>query len=886
MSSTFLDMQNERDILMNKIFPNFQRKCALLGISFESVDLRWGITEEKPQDEVISFCMDQISACHPFFIGMIGGRYGWVPMSDPTSLSITEQEFKRYETALKKLGPNPEAQGAIYCVRDDSLTKEFAKGNQRDFYDADDNLSVRSQKIKCLEEFRRRFGSKSETFDYKSLERFESEISKRLKHFLEQQSKGLDSNRKRINVAQRHYLALLRSHANADDIAVSVKQILRDQPAIDPYFPVEFPNPVDFLQPGHIVVLTGKPGSGKTTLSQNWIKQWQDMHHDSTVLAICIGASGELTLNGIVRDLNDLCNVDNKAANWADQLCEILGKKDGRILIMLDGLERMFGWNDSHLHGPIESITNQQDQFRRTLTNIKEYLEPERDPPSILLTLDQSSFEDSIFKDKEKHIDSLEGVLFAPIPLTILQINPLDENQRFLFAESYLRRSGKSLSESQSDIIRKSPLLDFDSLIFALNRLRRFGGLKTPDMTQDHFIEEEIKALFSLSRKQSIYNQFEIAFSASWLPIGATKMALGLLVTTYYGLTAEEICAVVNKGLKATGEQFSSRDWAVVEGLLGPMLVRNGARFKPKNDDCKNDITNYICIDLTQKENLSRLIIAYVIERDTALGLLGILLVQSQHTFPNELAMQLDGIPEHPDWQSLLSPLHLALWAANDWEIALFQINRIIQPHSFSSLINKHWTFRVVDELNELEKFLRDFRGVWEHSDEHNRDYLEKTLNRGERILCGMQLSLSSIQHSSSNKIGHNPSAPQNFSTALARLFIIRTGFIFRYALADVAPKFDNFIAAINYGVDLLDLLSEAQVKDDLFADIVVSQITAWAAQAYEELLNRRGQFHSLSNFQWENSLDKSFDRLKEVYKTREIFVPQIVDDFLPDTPF
>lgn len=42
LSSTFRDMQHERDHLVNDVFPVIQRHCAALGISFEVIDLRWG----------------------------------------------------------------------------------------------------------------------------------------------------------------------------------------------------------------------------------------------------------------------------------------------------------------------------------------------------------------------------------------------------------------------------------------------------------------------------------------------------------------------------------------------------------------------------------------------------------------------------------------------------------------------------------------------------------------------------------------------------------------------------------------------------------------------------------------------------------------------------
>jgi nephrocystin-3 len=44
VSSTFLDMHVERDILVRRIFPAFRRRAQELVFSISEIDLRWGIT--------------------------------------------------------------------------------------------------------------------------------------------------------------------------------------------------------------------------------------------------------------------------------------------------------------------------------------------------------------------------------------------------------------------------------------------------------------------------------------------------------------------------------------------------------------------------------------------------------------------------------------------------------------------------------------------------------------------------------------------------------------------------------------------------------------------------------------------------------------------------
>ncbi|MCB0712619.1 MAG: tetratricopeptide repeat protein [Ignavibacteriae bacterium] len=113
ISSTFRDLQEEREHLVKKIFPEIRALCRERGITFTEIDLRWGLTEEDAMlGQVIRTCLEEVDKCRPYFIGMIGSRYGWVPefheiMIDPDLLtkypwieevalegvSVTEMEF-------------------------------------------------------------------------------------------------------------------------------------------------------------------------------------------------------------------------------------------------------------------------------------------------------------------------------------------------------------------------------------------------------------------------------------------------------------------------------------------------------------------------------------------------------------------------------------------------------------------------------------------------------------------------------------------------------------------------------------------------------------------------------------------------------------------------
>lgn len=78
VSSTFRDMQPERDYLVSHVFPQLRKLCESRMVTWGEVDLRWGIPDED-SDQVLNLCLQEIGHCRPYFIGMLGARYGYVP---------------------------------------------------------------------------------------------------------------------------------------------------------------------------------------------------------------------------------------------------------------------------------------------------------------------------------------------------------------------------------------------------------------------------------------------------------------------------------------------------------------------------------------------------------------------------------------------------------------------------------------------------------------------------------------------------------------------------------------------------------------------------------------------------------------------------------------
>lgn len=103
VSSTFTDFHDEREILVKKVFPEIREWCEERHINLIDCDLRWGIPKEATTEETINTCLEELDRCHeetdgkPFFLGMVGKRYGWIPGDN----EVSDEMRKRFQWVNK-----------------------------------------------------------------------------------------------------------------------------------------------------------------------------------------------------------------------------------------------------------------------------------------------------------------------------------------------------------------------------------------------------------------------------------------------------------------------------------------------------------------------------------------------------------------------------------------------------------------------------------------------------------------------------------------------------------------------------------------------------------------------------------------------------------------
>ena len=94
VSSTFSDLEAERNALQQHVFPRLRDLCLSHGGRFQAIDLRWGVSDEAAADyQTMRICLDEIeryqhTTSRPNFIILLGDRYGWRPL--PAQIPVAE----------------------------------------------------------------------------------------------------------------------------------------------------------------------------------------------------------------------------------------------------------------------------------------------------------------------------------------------------------------------------------------------------------------------------------------------------------------------------------------------------------------------------------------------------------------------------------------------------------------------------------------------------------------------------------------------------------------------------------------------------------------------------------------------------------------------------
>ena len=291
-------MHAERDYLVSHVFPVIRRACRERQVEFTEIDLRWGVTkEDAEQGKVVRICLEEINRCRPYFLSLLGERYGWSPIaadlehkaelfalfpflekSLKAGLSVTEMEI------LHGVLDNPEmTEHCFFYLRDKALSHSLADSlcAPQDYFETDQHLQAKLDDLK----HQVRSSGLPVRDNYASIEALAELIKQDLLAVLDTQFPE-DQTPTPLKAEQNAHRSYARERCQAY-IANP-----RDIEALDKH--------LNTLT-NHALLITGESGLGKSALLAYWLNQQRLIKPEQFIIEHYVGISGDVDPVAIIR---------------------------------------------------------------------------------------------------------------------------------------------------------------------------------------------------------------------------------------------------------------------------------------------------------------------------------------------------------------------------------------------------------------------------------------------------------------------------------------------------------------------------------------------------------------------------------------------------------
>ncbi len=366
ISSTFKDMQTERDILHERVFPRLRRLIKEYGDEVQEVDLRWGVdtvnmSEEESGHEVLKICIDAIDRCKPYIIVLLGERYGWIPGRDivdsvndtrisdryEAEMSITELEIQ-YGALLR----DENFDRCVFCFRDPEVNDKI-DADERYKYDAES--PHHAKRLTALKnQIRAREGAiiMDYTADWDSTEKcissldgFEAQIYEILEKMIKRDFEGKrqksakEKQSEEIDLIKSEYLSsYVRRYPEEFKIIKSISNYEREYHGYS-------------KGDCECIVLRGGAGSGKSALMAFTAHKVSE--GNMPVILTFAAASGcrtpSLLKSYIIYRLELLLRENHDAEMSADERLRVLNKKldNKKVVCFVDAVDQIYGMSEN-----------------------------------------------------------------------------------------------------------------------------------------------------------------------------------------------------------------------------------------------------------------------------------------------------------------------------------------------------------------------------------------------------------------------------------------------------------------------------------------------------------------------------------------------------------
>lgn len=549
ISSTFRDMMPEREHLMKIIFPELRRRCRDKWIELTEVDLRWGILEEEAKEgKVIEICLTEIDKSRPYFIGLLGHRYGWVPSREEydkharrveafqwveedieEGLSITEMEIQY--GVLR----NPDMEGNAFFYLKETDEAQEEEENQ-------DRLNKLKSQIKKQD--------KHPVKNYHTIEELGQQILEDLWDCISRDFPDAEVPDAHA-LENLHQRALISSHLDYyDDRAGNIA-------ALD-----------SLLESNQKVVVHAKNGTGKSALLSNWMKQHED--EDEIIPYVCGSTADSADLDKMARHLAEELklrfdishSIPQKIESPRSLLQAFLQETDPRrpLYLLIDDVDQL-------------QVSQQNRQLRWL---------PEQLPAHVRLILSTA--------DSNK-LDILQKADFKAFKLEPLQPEAVGN-----VARKYFSLYAKKLPEEQLERIEQTPLYSQPIVLLSLvNELRLFGTHEDIPAQIDHYAQFSKQSDFFRAYLQRLEEDYD---SEKF----KIKTILALLMLAQQGLSETEIMEI--SGIKPL-------NWSQLYSVLDYHLINKNGLLQLSNEALKEAIQQAYLDDNTFKQSQQQILATY-----------------------------------------------------------------------------------------------------------------------------------------------------------------------------------------------------------------------------------------------------------------------------------
>ncbi len=343
ISSTFIDMQAERDLVQERVLPALRDEARKYGDNVGVIDLRWGVDTSTLETEegaakVLKVCLDEIDRSHPYMLIFLGERYGTMMREDQIEKSVrgredkyTTDDYVKSITALEvEYGALSERYGelnhCVVCFREPVV--HMLDGAEKDLYA--EHTDEGKRKLEALKErIKRDLGDDDRLITYSCA------WDKSARQLVDFASNGQPLE----NVLTNCFAEMFRddwkeyenlSWQDKEQLAFRalMESKLRSFVGREALLEEYYQSAVNGTCP---IILQGEVGSGKTAIMCKLVERLQK--EGKNVFAFFAGAgsmstTAELLLQQMVYYMESLVGVDERYCGKSDASIDLIGEVD------------------------------------------------------------------------------------------------------------------------------------------------------------------------------------------------------------------------------------------------------------------------------------------------------------------------------------------------------------------------------------------------------------------------------------------------------------------------------------------------------------------------------------------------------------------------------